>query len=86
MSSVAFGIAMIGVIWGIVSALVMTNFVSKRGVKINVPFFRIFVVKYIYQYSQITKEENGKRSIWFYSYIIAMNCALLSTVVGLFLK
>ena len=86
MSSVAFGVAIIGVIWGIVSALVMTNFVSNRGVKINIPFFRIFIVKYIYQYSQMTKEENGKTGIWFYSYIIAMNCALIFTVVGLLLK
>ena len=86
MSTVIFGIAVIGLVWGIVSVLVMTAFVSNRGYKISVPFFRIFVIKYIYLYSRITKEENGKPGVWFYSFIIAMNLALTLTVAGLLLQ
>ena len=70
MSTVVFGLAVIGLVWGVVSALVMTNFVSNRGYKINIPFFRIFVVKYIYLYSKITGEEDGKPGVWFWPVIL----------------
>ena len=86
MITVVVGMAIISVAWGIVSALVMTSFVSNRGYKINIPFFRIFVIKYIHLYSKITKEENGKTGIWFYSFIIAMNLALILTVTGILLQ
>ena len=85
MSTVVFGVAIISVVWGIISAIVMTSFVSNRGYKINIPFYRIFVIKYIHLYSKITTEENGKPGVWFYSFIITMNLALILTVVGLLL-
>jgi uncharacterized protein YqjF (DUF2071 family) len=86
MNPLFFGIAIVSLGWGIVSALVMTSFVSNRGYKINIPFFRIFVIKYIHLYSTITAEENGKPGVWFYSFIIAMNLALALTVAGLLLQ
>jgi hypothetical protein len=86
MSNVLLGIALICVLWGIVSAIVMAAYLSKRGHKINLLFFRLLVLKYIHQYYKITTEENGKPGVWFYSYIIAMNVALVLAIIGLALK
>jgi hypothetical protein len=86
MSDFFFALAIIGVFWGIVSSIVISSFLSKRGVKINLLFFRILVLKYIHQYHSITTQENGKPGPWFYSYIISMNLALLSAILGMVLN
>lgn len=83
MSGLFFTLAILSVIWGIVSSVVISSFLSQRGVKINLLFFRILVLKYIHQYHSITTQENGKPGPWFYSYIIAMNLALLLAVLGM---
>ena len=86
MSEVMFVLAIASVIWGIVSAIVMASFLSKRGHEISLLFFRLLVLKYIHQYSEITTKENGKPGGWFYSYIVSMNLALILAIVGLALK
>jgi hypothetical protein len=86
MSDFFFAVAILGVFWGIVSSIVISSFLSKRGVKINLLFFRILVLKYIHQYHSITRQENGKPGPWFYSYIISMNLALVFVIVGIVLR
>jgi len=86
MSDLFFVLAIMGVIWGVVSSIVIASFLSKRGIKINLLFFRILVLKYVHQYHSITRQENGKPGPWFYSYIISMNLALIFAVVGIVLK
>ena len=63
MSSLFIAIALISVIWGVVSAIVMASYLSSRGHKISILFFRLFVMKYIHQYSKITTAENVLQSI-----------------------
>ena len=86
MSSVLFALAIIFVAWAIVSSFVIASFLSKRGVKINLLFFRILVLKYVHQYHKITVQEQGKPGPWFYSYIISINLALICVIVGVLLK
>ena len=86
MSNLLYGIAIAGVIWGIVSAIVMASYISKRGHKVSMIFFRLLIFKYIHQYSEITTQENGKPGIWFYSYITSMNIALVCVIIGAVLK
>lgn len=86
MSDLFFIFAILSVIWGIVSSIVISSFLSKRGVKINLLFFKILVLKYIHQYHRITAKENGKPGPWFYSYIIAMNLALVFAILGMLLN
>jgi len=83
MNDYIFGLALISVIWGIVSAIVMAAYVSRKGYKISLVFFRLYILKYIHQYSRITTEENGRPGIWFYSFIIAMNLALAIAIIGI---
>ena len=61
MSDYILGLALISLLWGIVSAIVMAAYVSNKGQKISLLFFRMYVLKYIYQYSKITTEEKGDR-------------------------
>jgi hypothetical protein len=86
MSYLFFILAILSAVWGGVSSIVIASFLSKRGIKINWLFFRILVLKYIHQYHQITKQENGKPGPWFYSYITSMNLALIFVILGIVAK
>jgi hypothetical protein len=86
MSDLFFILAILSVSWGIISSIVISSFLSKRGVKINLPFFRILILKYIHQYHNITTRENGKPGPWFYSYVISMSSALVLVIVGMVLR
>lgn len=85
-SDLILGTALLCVTWGIVSSIAITSFVSNRGTKINFFLYRIYIIKYINRYKQITEQENGKPGLWFYSFVISMNFALVLTVVGTILK
>jgi hypothetical protein len=86
MSEVFFGIAIASVVWGIVSAVAMASYVSRRGHRISLLFFRLLIFKYIHQYSEITTQEKGKPGAWFYSYLASMNLALVCAIIGAVLK
>jgi hypothetical protein len=66
----------------VVLAMMMTHEVSKRGVKINFLLLRLYIIKYMHQYRQITKQETGKVGPLFYPAIAAINLALVLTVVA----
>ena len=72
-SNLFLGLALISVGWGIVSMIAMTSFVSERGTKINYFLYRLYVIKYVNQYKQITEAEDGKPGSRFYSFIVSMN-------------
>ena len=86
LSNVLLGIAVASLAWGIVSSIVITDALQKRGVKINWIFLRIMIIKYVGQYRDITRTETGRTGPWFYSYIIAVNVALATVIVGLILR
>ena len=86
MSGLFFALAIVCAAWAIVSSIVISSFLSKRGVKINLLFFRILVLKYIHQYHKITVQEKGKPGPWFYSYIISINFALVCAIIGMLLN
>jgi hypothetical protein len=80
------GLGLVSVCWGIVSMIVITSFVAERGTKINYFLYRLYIIKYVNQYKQITEAENGEPGPWFYSFVVSMNLAFLSLVIGLILK
>ncbi|MDD3643347.1 MAG: hypothetical protein PHQ19_07800 [Candidatus Krumholzibacteria bacterium] len=86
MSDLLIGIALAAVIWGVVSAIAMVSFVSGRGHRINWLLIRLLIFTYMNQYQEITRQENGKTGRWFYSYIVAMNVALVCAVIGAILR
>ena len=86
LSDILIGIALVSVVWGVISSIVMASYLAARGRKINLLFYRILVLKYIHEYHEITLQENGKPGGWFYSYIVCMNLALVTAVIGLALR
>jgi hypothetical protein len=85
-SNLLLGVAILSVLWGVVSSLVITSYLSQRGIKVNFLLLRLFIIKYIAQYQEITRKETGKPGGWFYSFVISMNLALVTAVIGLILR
>jgi len=86
LSSVLLAIALVSVVWGVVSSIVITSALNNRGVKINWIFLRIMIIKYVGQYRDVTRKETGRTGPWYYSYISAMILALVTAIIGLILR
>ena len=86
MSNLFLGLAILSVVWGIVSSMIIVSYLSRRGVKINFLFIRILILKYIHQYHQLTRQETGKPGPWFYSYVVSVLLALAFAILGLSLR
>ena len=79
-------LAIVCVLCGVVSSVLIIAFLSKRGTKINYLIIRIYIYKYINQYRKITIEETGKVGPLFYSFIISFILALIFAIIGILLK
>jgi len=62
-------------------AMMMVHEVRKRGVKISFLWLRLYIIKYMHQYKQLTKKETGKTGPLFYPCIVSINMALVLAVV-----
>ncbi len=85
-SIVLFTIGILCALWGVVSSIVITNALQKRGVKVNWLLLKVLIMRYVGQYRDITLSETGRVGRWYYSFVGAMNMALLMAVVGLILR
>jgi uncharacterized oligopeptide transporter (OPT) family protein len=74
-------LALICVACGIAAAMMIASFLSKRGVKINYLFIRLFIFGYVRQYRQVTIEESGKPGPLFYMFVTSWVLALVFAVV-----
>ena len=83
---ISFVLAIISVICGVVSALMITSYLSKQGIKINYWLLRIHMLKYLKQYRNLTTEENGKPGNLFYAFIAAWILAIVFAVIGIVIK
>jgi hypothetical protein len=88
MSNIFLTLALIALAWGVVSAIKIAAFLSSREHRISFLFFRLMILKYIHDYQVITsgENENGHAGPWFYSYITAMNLALVFAIIGILLR
>jgi len=86
MSMFFFIPALVSAVFGIVFMIMIASFLSKRGIKINYIFLRLYIIKYIHQYRKITIEENGKPGNLFYAFIVSMNLALVLAIIGIILR
>jgi hypothetical protein len=86
LSTVLLTVAVLSVIWGVADAILLAVWLDKRGFPINMLLFRVLIIRYLNQYRDETLKETGKVGPLFYSYIVAMNLALVCAVVGLILR
>ena len=85
-TNIFFVLAIICVLWGVASSVLIISFLSKRGIKINYLLLRIYIYKYVNQYRKITIEETGKVGPLFYSFITSFILALIFAIAGIVLK
>jgi hypothetical protein len=71
---------------GAVLMMSMAGALQARGHKINWLWIRLFILKYIGQYREVTLRESGRPGPLFYPFVISMNSALVLVVVGALLK
>ena len=86
MSNILLVLALVSVGVFVVLAMMIVHEVSKRGVKINFLWLRLYIIKYINQYKKITTQETGKPGPLFYPCIISVNLALIFAVAGALLR
>ena len=80
------GLALVSLIWVVISSSIITAFVAARGERINYFLYRLFFLKYLEQYRRVTQAENGRPGPWYYAYFIALGCTLGFAVLGLMLQ
>jgi hypothetical protein len=86
MSDVLLAIALISALWGVVTTVLIAVALHRRGFETSMLFLRVMILKYLGQYREVTRAETGRTGPLFYSYIIAMNLALVTGVAGLVLR
>ena len=85
-SNILLAIAVISALWSVASTVAIAQAVQNRGLKVNWIFLKVMIFKYLGQYRDITRKETGRTGLWFYSFVISANLALVTAVVGLVLK
>ena len=70
----------------VIFSVMIVHELSKRGVKINFILLRLYIIKYIHEYKQLTLKETGKIGPLYYPCIISVNLALALAIVGLVLR
>jgi hypothetical protein len=85
-SEVCFVLAIMCLIWGVVSAVRIAAALHERGIKIQPVLLNVLIFKYLYEYRAITLAETGRTGLLFYSYVFAMNLALLAALTGLVVR
>ena len=85
-SDLFLGLALLSICWGVVSGIFITNFLMERGIKINFFLYRLYIIKYVHQYKQITEAEDSQPGPWFHSFVLGMSLTLLFSAIGIALK
>ena len=86
MANVLLVLALVFVGIFVIFSIMIVNEVSKRGIKINFLWLRLYIIKYIHQYKKLTLEESGRVGPLYYPCVISVNLALVLAVIGLILK
>jgi hypothetical protein len=86
MSNALLILALVFVGLFVIFSMMIVNEVSKRGVKINFVLLRLYLIKYISQYKQITLKETGKIGPLYYPCVVSVGLALVLAIVGLILR
>ena len=85
-SDILLTIAILSALWGVASAVVIAGALHERGVKVNWLFLKVLIMKYVGQYRDVTRSETGRVGFWYYSFVGAMNLALVTAIIGLILR
>jgi hypothetical protein len=79
-------LAFLSVGLAIVFSMMIVREVSKRGIKINFVLLRLYIIKYISQYEQLTRKETGKAGPLYYPCVVSYALTLVFAIVFLILR
>ena len=86
MANIFAVLAFLAVGLAIVFSMMIVREVAKRGIKINYVLLRLYIIKYISQYEQLTRKETGKAGPLYYPCVISYGLTLVFTIVFLILR
>ena len=86
MANIFAVMALASVIVAVVFSIMIVGEVQKRGVKINFLWLRLYIIKYIHQYRQLTKKETGRVGPLYYPCTVSYQLALVIAIVYLLLR
>lgn len=65
------------VAWAVVSAILITAVLDRRGFKTPFPFIGLLLFRNLIRYRKITLKESGRVGSLFYSYVVPINLGLV---------
>ena len=65
------------VVWAVVSAVLITADLDRRGIKTPFPFIGALIFRNLIRYREITLKETGMVGRLFYLYVVPINAALI---------
>jgi len=71
-------------LWAVVSAVLLTVDLDRRGIKTPFPFIGALLFRNLGLYKKTTLEERGKVGPLYFSYVIPINLALALVICALF--
>lgn len=81
MTGILIGLGLVCVVWAGVASILIAADLSKRGVSVSIIWLRLMILKYLHEYSKITREETGRVGPLFYHYVVPLNVALVIVIV-----
>ena len=78
-----FGLALIAIVWFVVSTILIYEFLRKRNVKVSFILLRLLIFSYVSQYKEITIKETGRVGPLFYHWVVSINIALVAVIMVL---
>ena len=78
--TILVGLLLVCAIWAVTAAVLIARDLEKRGIPVSFVWLRLMILKYLHQYSKITREERGRVGPLFYHYVVPLNVALVLAV------
>ena len=78
--TILVGPLLVCAIWAVTAAVLIARDLEKRGIPVSFVWLRLMILKYLHQYSKITREEKGRVGPLFYHYVVPLNVALVLAV------
>jgi hypothetical protein len=78
--TILVGLLLVCAIWAVTAAVLIARDLDKRGIPVSFVWLRLMILKYLHQYSKITREETGRVGPLFYHYVVPLNVALVLAV------
>jgi hypothetical protein len=85
-SGILLVLAVACVVWAVVSYVLLTAALDRRGIKTAFPFIGVLLFRNLFRYRELTRDKTGKVGGLFWSYVVPINAALVLVVAALLIR